>query len=229
MSVGAWIGIVVLLMIAAGIIAVCMSNMTLRLVMSHISQNDQLTVDIHALYGLLRRRYTIPMIKFKGFMKGFVMHAEKVNRNQGVVLEQTDEMITIDKVKEYYSNFKNLIEHFVGFNEWVSRTLQRIKFTKLNWTTYIGFGDAAETAIATGLAWSLKTSLLGYIAQYIRLKVVPSLAVHPSYNQPQLSTEIVGEAKIRMGYVIVGACMFLVRIVRAKGGFRTWQRALFKV
>lgn len=218
-----------MLIFAVAIIAVCMSDMTLRLVTSHVGQNDQVTIDIHALFGLLRRRYTVPMIKFKGLMKGLMLHAEKVNRNQGVVLNQASEMITIDKVQEYYRNVQNLIAHFVDFNEWMSKTLHRIKFTKLNWTTYIGFGDAAETAIATGLVWSLKTSLLGYIARFIRLKTVPSLAVHPSYNQPQLTTEIVGEAKIRMGYVFVAGFMFLVRILRAKGGFRTWQKVLFKV
>ncbi|UUZ94372.1 hypothetical protein LJK87_07325 [Paenibacillus sp. P25] len=107
----------------------------------------------------LKFRYTIPILKFKTWLKGIELKSEKVNKNEADLLQDQKQNITVDKIRQAFENAKLLIAHCFGFNSWLEGTLSKIRCTSVVWKTSIGIGDAPETAFVVGLLWSLKSSL----------------------------------------------------------------------
>nr|WP_253298263.1 DUF2953 domain-containing protein [Paenibacillus sp. MSJ-34] len=98
----------------------------------------------------------------------------------------------------------------------------------MNWSTDIGIGSAADTAIATGVVWAVKSVAAGWAAATFRFMQNPQLAVYPQFHTPQFATELDCIAKIRFGQAIVAGLALIVRVLKVKGGLRTWQNILFK-
>ncbi|MDI5788558.1 DUF2953 domain-containing protein [Bacillus licheniformis] len=51
----------------------------------------------------------------------------------------------------------------------IRRFMKRIHVTKLEWTSVLGFPDAALTGIVTGGAWSLKAGTVALLHQLFAL------------------------------------------------------------
>jgi hypothetical protein len=136
--------------------------------------------------------------------------------------------ITKEKIARFYRSSKLLMENIVGFPVWVKDSLSRVRCTQLRWETRVGIGDAPETAMTTGLLWGVKSSLLGFLFSSMQIETKPKVLVEPQYNQMQFSTEFACIVKIRVGHAMVAGLLLLFRILRVKGGLRTWQSILFK-
>lgn len=198
-----------------------------RFLFSKDDDNERLLVDFKTLFGLLRYRYEIPVIKFR-WLEGVTTQTEQVDRNEAKKLKEQNSMITRKTVMHFYKKTKLLEANVAGFSKWLTDSLSHVHCTKVRWVTNIGIGDAAETAVITGMAWAIKTSFLGFIFKFIDLNTMPQLAVNPQYNRPQFSTELLCILKFRLGYAIIAGLLLIVRIMKVKGGVKTWQNTLFK-
>jgi hypothetical protein len=112
--------------------------------------------------------------------------------------------------------------------EWLKHTLSRMECTQLNWITRVGMGDATHTAIATGVIWGLKTSSLGFIMHLVQVKTKPLVQVVPQYIQEHFSTDFNGAAGIRSTYIVWAGIELAWRVIKIKGGLRTWYRVMSK-
>lgn len=121
-----------------------------------------------------------------------------------------------------------MLAHTAELVEWTKSVLSRTVCTELSWVTRIGLGDAADTAVTTGVVWGIKTSILGYLLRFVRLEARPSLNVQPQFNRTMFSTEAVCKFKLKALYAVYAGFRLLVRILRAKGGLRTWRKIWFK-
>ncbi|GIP32340.1 DUF2953 domain-containing protein [Paenibacillus sp. J2TS4] len=220
------------LFLAAALIVVAVivfsSHLTFKLYVSRVRENDKIYIQLNALFGMIRLKYEVSALMFKSLEKGLKMKTSQINENKATKMNDTEDLINLDKIKQYYHNFKVFLSQISNYWEWMKGTLSRVKIKRLEWSTHVGAGDAPETAVLTGVVWSLKASLLGYLQQYVRLQSEPKINVQPQYNRTLFTTEVVCIAKIRLGYAIVAGLMLLIRMMKVKGGIKTWQTILSK-
>ncbi|TBL79794.1 DUF2953 domain-containing protein [Paenibacillus thalictri] len=218
-----WIWIVLGVVVIVCLIAA--SPITIQFYFSRMKDNDKAWIDVKWLYGLVKLHYKIPLLRFEGLLKGLEMRAQK----KGVGAAETkDENITPHKIEQMIENIKLLLKSTERMNDWWKETLAHLKCGKLRWETRVGIGDAAGTAVTAGMLWGVKSSLLGYLFQFIQLNAKPQIAVSPQFNAMHFSTEILCQTSLRTGYAMYAGVVLLLRIVKVKGGIRTWRRILFK-
>lgn len=215
---------------AAGLLFVLLlllgSRVNIRLAFTHQDKNDEISVEVRALLGLVRFRYEVPTLRFKGLRAGLEVKSEQVNAGAGRLIADRKETINADKIKQKFEDVRILLTHCFDFNEWLSRMLRHVHCTKLNWKTSVGIGDAPETAFLVGTLWGVKSSLLGFVCRYIRLETQPQLQVMPVFNQMMFLTEGNCTIRIRIWHLLSGGVQLLMRIRKTEGGLQAWRRVL---
>lgn len=91
------------------------------------------------------------------------------------------------------------------------------------WDMELGLGEAPQTAIASGIAWSLLSVVTGAATHYTTFDVVPSIQVIPRYNDLTFLTRLVCISRLRVVHSIGAVYMMISRILRAKGGVKPWR------
>ncbi|MEB3102774.1 DUF2953 domain-containing protein [Ferviditalea candida] len=222
--------IVSLGLLAVLIVLIWMSRITIKLFFSREQDNDRLYADFRGLFGLARFRFEVPAIRFKNLQKGVRLqnesawHAGKETMSE----EKGKQRINREKIIRYYREFKMLADHVFDLHGWIKDVLVKVKCTSLRWQTFIGLEDAADTAVTAGLIWGLKASILGFASKYFCMKETPEFAVIPQFTQFRFSTELQCIFEFRLGVAIQAGLILLVRIMKVKGGLKTWQNILFK-
>lgn len=209
------------------IIVLLSSSIHMRLHFSRQEENDSLIVYLTAIFGLVRLKFQVPIVQFRGILDGLYVKSEVAGKN-AQMLKQSMQNITLEKVITNFQKTKTLYSNFHHFPEWMKETLSRVTCTDFRWTTHLGVGDAANTAVTTGIAWGIKTSFLRYLIRFVGFAKRPDVSVVPQYNRTQFSTEVLCILKIRLGYAILAGLHFIVRIMKVKGGIKIWQNILFK-
>jgi hypothetical protein len=218
----------VLLVICLIVLVILLSYIRSDVHFSRVSDNDQLSIVVKALFGLIRYRFDVPIIQFQNWSKGVMVKAETVNTKSSKLIAEKKHHIDKDRVVNLYERFKVILEHTVKLFDWVKETLCRVECTKLVWTTRVGVGDAPETAITTGMVWAIKSSMLGFIMKYVQVHTKPLISVFPEYNRTQFSTELKAATRIRVVFVIWAGIRLLMQIIKVKGGIKAWYQAIFK-
>lgn len=217
-----------LLVLAVLVLAAWVSNVRVQIYYSRVEDNDRFYVYIRGLYGLVRYKLEVPIIKFRSLSKGIAFKAEQVNEMQDNLIGESMGNIDREKILRYYDKFKRVLQATFDMKQWAKDTMAHMCCTDLKWVTKVGVGDAPETAITTGLVWTVKSSILAYMFQFMHRDVRPELRVIPMYNQTFFSTEISCIAQIRLGQAIFAGLHLLVRIMKVKGGIKAWQNILSK-
>ncbi|WP_019536711.1 DUF2953 domain-containing protein [Paenibacillus ginsengihumi] len=216
---------------AAGIVIVLIglllaSDVRLRLDARRLHNNDHYEVELRALYGLIRRKYGVPMISAASF--GLELKTEQINRRSEQLMRENKRKVTLEQIQTAIERFRHLLQHTPDFYQWLRDTLRHVHCMRMEWKTGIGAGHAPETAFAAGMIWGLKTSLLSYIFRFIRLDAQPKLQVMPCFNELRLTTEAEAHFRIRIIYLFQSMFILLFRVLKVKGGLKAWQNVLVK-
>jgi hypothetical protein len=222
-----WMSMVAIVILIV-IVIVLLSFVRGEFYFSRVKDNDTLSVEMKALFGLVRYRYVIPIIQFKNFAEGIIVKTETVTKSSSELKDAQKDHITKEKVIDFYKKAKMALVNTLNLYDWLKQTLARIECTELMWITRVGVGDAPETAITTGAIWGIKSSLIGFGVRFVKLKVKPRIDVIPQYNQPQFSTEVHFRGRIRVWFIMFAGVRLLARIAKVKGGIRSWYQILFK-
>ncbi|WP_409346558.1 DUF2953 domain-containing protein [Paenibacillus sp. MBLB4367] len=213
--------------VAVALLAVLLaSRIRLKLYFSRVGADDHLFVEARALFGIVRFKYEVPIIRFLGIFEGIEIRSETVDRKKNVLMDGVGDNVSPDRFLDLYRKANVLLERIVGFADWVKGTLARVHCTQLQWATYIGIGDAAQTAVLTGAIWGLKTSLLGILFRFVKLDAKPELLVQPQYNRMQFATKVRFMFQMRLGVVLLAGMRLLVRYIR---GNRAYKRRKTKL
>jgi hypothetical protein len=199
-----------------------------RVQLLRVKDNDTLSMEMRALFGLIRYRYVIPIIQFKGFTKGILIKSETITKSSSKLKDESKDHITKEKILDVYKQAKEALVHTLNLNDWMKQTLARVECTDLKWITRVGVGDAPETAITTGAIWGIKSSLLGFSIRYVKLTVKPQIDVIPQYNEKQFATDFRFAGRIRVWFVVVAGIRLISRAAKVKGGIRTWIQIVLK-
>lgn len=213
-------------MIGALIVLLALSRVRIRITLTHQGKNDEILLNLRTLFGLVNISYNIPTLRFKNWAEGLELQTEKVNVRADSLMKDQKKQINPEKIKKAYENVQILLQHCFHFHEWLFGTVRRIHCTQLNWKTSVGIGDAPETAFLVGTIWGIKSSILGFLFQFIQLDTQPQLQVMPAFNQKLFAIEGVCTLQIRLVYVVSAGIRLLLRILKVKGGLKAWRNVL---
>ncbi|MEB3129078.1 DUF2953 domain-containing protein [Bacillus paralicheniformis] len=199
--------------------ALMMMKIRIAIEYLHTDDDDRLTFKVRTGFGLLRFKKEIPVIK--------------INQQDMTVdvKEQTNTALKNDKkrrkvgYREVFDNtkqIKKLVEQVINLQPLIRRFMKRIHITKLEWTSVLGFPDAALTGIVTGGAWSLKAGTMALLHQIFCIDSQPEYEVIPVFNSRSSKTHLTCIFHFRVGHAITAA----FRIVMNWNGK---MRGLFKL
>lgn len=219
-----WLGVIlILLLVFIAVVIILLSPIKFHLVVRKVNQNETVQLEVTLLYGLARLRYEIPYVIFKNMKDGFKVEQQSASNLLQGRTASSEQDINKDKVRFWTDQFYDLLQATKGLKKWMANTLKHISFNRLDWSTNVALSDAAYTATLSGALWGLKTTLIGWLSCYIRLKQRPRLFVVPVFGKPPLfatEMEIIGE--IRCSRALYAGFVLMVRILKIKGGIKKW-------
>jgi hypothetical protein len=227
MQIMIWLGVVLFLLVV--MLWISLSHVHIQLYFSRAKDNDHSFIDVKVLGGLFSYRLDIPFVEYHDVFSGFLVKARSIMSLPKDQLEQKQKhQFTPERISDIYHWAKRLLAHVKGFTNWLRHMLTHVKCNELRWVTRIGVGDAPETALVVGLLWAVKSTMFGYIFQYVILETKPRISIQPQYNHTEFSTEFSCHAKVRIGFLFFSLLLLLWRIVKSKNGLKTWLGVLFR-
>lgn len=225
-----WLGVIlILLLVCIAVVLILLSPINFHLAARKLNHNETVKLEIVTLYGLIRLRYMIPYIIFKNLKDGFRVEQQHVNNLAQDQADNSEKDINKDKLRHWADQFYDLLGATRGLKKWMASTLKHISFHKLDWSTNVGLQDAAHTATLTGALWGLKTTLIGWLSCYIRLRQRPRLFVVPVFDKPpQFVTEIEMSGEIRLARALYAGFVLIARVLKVQGGFKKWLSIALK-
>jgi hypothetical protein len=221
-----WLGIITLLAIV--VILMMLSHLHLQFYFSRVKENDHFFVKAKIFGGIISYSLEVPYVQYQGICDGILVKLGIMGARQEHLHQKQKQQVTPERISDMYHWAKRLLTHVVEFTSWLRHTLTHVKCTELRWETRLGIGDAAETAMAVGALWAVKSSLFGYVFQYVHLNAKPKVSIQPQYkNEAEFSMEISCHTKIRIGSLLFSSLQLLWRIIKSKDGLKTWQSVIF--
>ncbi|MBM7692896.1 hypothetical protein JOC77_002327 [Peribacillus deserti] len=160
----------------------------------HITYNQyqapgQIHLTFRAWFGLLR--YT-KKVSFSGSKETKEDNLEKKKMRPAKEKRQS----FIDAMRGGFSRKSGMIHALKKF-------LIKINIQELNWHSQIGTGNAAETAVLTGAAYGIKSTIIGVISQYLTFSKIPSYSVNSIYQGVTSKTRMNCIIEFRIGNAIL--------------------------
>lgn len=223
-----WIGsILLLLLIIIGIIL--MSKITFHLKVVKKNRDDSIIMNVKLLYGLISLHYEVPAIVIKSWQEGVWIEKNQSDNLLKGHASNGEQVINQEKVHKWKDEFREILSATQELKRWVKSTLNHVSVKQFDWSTDISLSDAAYTAMLTGMLWSLKSVLVGWLSYQISFIQRPKLLIVPVFGSPPLFiTELTCVAEIRCSHAIYAAFSLLARAAKVKGGMRKWRSILFK-
>jgi hypothetical protein len=181
------------------VVIVFFTKVKIYILFGRQGEEDQGEVVITVLGGLIKRRLKIPTIDFKNLDKGIEVKAET---DSATSEKKNRSFINKDFIEHFYEKYEELLHRISHLQEMVRWFFARITCEHWKWETMIGTGDAAEAGVLTGVVWSVKSNVLGFLSHYIRWVTVPKLDVVPNFGQAVFQTTYEGIFHFRLGNLI---------------------------
>ncbi len=199
-----WLMVIISLLIVLFVL-VAVTKVTVKTTYRHQQDNDLLEVKVF-LWGLKVYSFSAPLIKIdKDSASIIVKEKQKIGMKN---IKKTD-AITVQTMVDSFQHFKEFLRHVIGFHKIVKRFFQKVSIYDLKWHTDIGVGDAAYSAQLTGVLWTIKGSIMGLIGNYMKLKQMPKLSVHPHFQEVFSYTYFSCMISFRIGHAIIAGLMLI--------------------
>lgn len=224
-----WLGIIVLILLV-GIILILLSTIQIDVFFKKHNKNEMAIIRTKLLYGLIKMEFDLPEIKVEDLQNGLKMKLISYsNLKQMPESDNEDVQVDENKVMKWIDDLRVILKNTHEIRQWLINTMRKVNVTKLEWTTGISLGDAAYTATFTGVLWAIKTTVTGFGSNFVCLKTLPKLQIDPVYTaEPLFSTELSCILRLSFGYAMYAGLMLIVRVLKVKGGIKSWKSILFK-
>lgn len=191
--------IMVLLILLLLFIILIFSSVKLSLLFTHKGDNDYLRLKV-SVWKVISYTFEVPEIKLNVAEKKIELKEE--TKGAGNVKKKRSK-ITVSSIKQGYRSFHRLVLHVKDFYQTIKRFLKKVNVSEVSWHTQIGLGDAASTAMASGLLWAVKGNGLGVLSHFVNLKGVPKIQVIPVYQGTLTQTRLACMISFKIGHAIV--------------------------
>ncbi|MFB4322175.1 DUF2953 domain-containing protein [Priestia sp. BR_2] len=215
------VGLVVLLIVL--LIVVLSSKVTIKLDVVLRKNEYKVLAEMKMLFGWIIRRYEVPFHLANGGIEF------KPENREGQGKPDSDETKAPSSRTIRFKDYGRALLSTKGFKKWVKQTMAAVHLMDVRWSTRIALEHAADTAVATGLLHAVKHTIMGWMSYRLIMDELPEIQVVPVFNgPPQISTELCCIAKISCGKAMYAGLVLIVRVLKVKGGVRSWQNTLFK-
>jgi hypothetical protein len=214
--------LVFILVIALILLLLLTTKLTISINYYHHNDNDDLQIEFRIWFGLIRYKKKIPFVKIDENSPSIIIKSKSAMGNDDNV-ENTEydvKQFTKNDFLENYRRMNFLLKKVVHLHTIIKKFLQKISINKFEWQTMIGVGDAAHTAIVTGVLWSIKGNMTGLLSQYFKLKVMPVISITPHFQANVIQTRVSCIFQFRIGYAILAG---LKMIKFWKGSIKTFN------
>ncbi|SFJ75324.1 DUF2953 domain-containing protein [Thermoflavimicrobium dichotomicum] len=190
-----WVGMI----LVALLIILPFTSVRIELLFKWENENDRGEVKIRALFGLVRLRFTLPQLDWAGIDRGLkVSLAEETNDTS-----PKKEIIGKKTIQRGKEMVRELLDQIDGLKEILRWFFSKVTCEKWVWITSVGTGDAAEAGFLTGIVWTLKSMLIGWISPYIRWQKAPELHVEPLFYREAVGMTFHSIIRFRLGHAIL--------------------------
>lgn len=165
------------------------SPVTLRGVYRRVGHDDEAEVHFRMLFGAVSYTFQLPKVQ----------HRQTLNAKVA---------------NDWLAQIRKRIVITDGWWTWLSQLLSKTTVTEWKWRSEVGTRDAMWTALATGMVWAIKTTVIGILSQFVRLPEIPLMSVKPVYGADWVATELYFAAEMKFGTF---AWRWLVLVYRVRG------------
>jgi hypothetical protein len=218
----------VMLILFGLVLLVGLSYLRIHLLFSRVKDNDLFSVQFKLLGGLLKFCIVVPYDQYRGVCSGILIKLGAMGKRQENHAPKPKQQFTPERLSDWFQWAKRALSHVDEVTDGLRDLFTHVKCTEFRWDTRLGVGDAPETAVATGMLWALKSSIIGFVFHYVVLDTKPKVTIQPEYNDMAFSTKLSCHAKIRLGHIFLSVIRFAVRILTSKGSLKSWQKILTK-
>lgn len=137
--------------------------------------------------------------------------------NKNLPLNNIDESPIVKDMETIFDHSKidSILKTIRNGLEAVQSILHNTRLHQLNWLTNIGTGEASSTGVVSGVLWSIKGTVIGYLVEKFILMCDPNIQVQPKFQQEFFETNLNCMVSIRIGKAIQGIIK-LTRIYKTK-------------
>ena len=189
------------------ILIIFLSFLSLRLELNYLHKrnNDNFSIKVSILRGLLKYKLDIPKININ-FPKPVLkveaeLEGEKsvpdldIQKKYSLGSLYRQFMLWYPEIKEYFCVGKYLLKKMVP--------------NRIKWHTELGLSDAAITGISVGILWAIKSALLSNTYSFFALAPrLPEIKIIPRFNEKTLLMNINCIFEVKIGYIIITALKF---------------------
>lgn len=193
-------------------------NITIDLI--HDGDNDHFTIKFRALFGIVRYTINIPLVKVDIEEKEIVMKEKASIGTEGNNEKKDRARITPQDILDRLHDVKELANHVIHLHKIIHKFLQNVYIEKFHWHTCIGTGDAADTGMISGVAWTIKGIVLQWISRYMKWKEKPVLSITPDFYHAVSKTSLTCMIHFRLGYAMLAGLRFVKYWVGGKARLR---------
>lgn len=205
--------------IAMLVLLIAITKVRVAVTYVRLGANDHLVLDVSVWFGLIRRKYDIPVMKWMTTDSGptFAMNVRKSGEpehNGHVFIDEK----AIRRWMRVAKEWRKKVHDLYPILRWI---LRRFRLERVEWHTALGIGDAAATGTLTGLVWGVKSVILSTVSHYVTLRAIPRMSVQPVWNGNIVRTRFRCILTFRIGYAIVAGVRILLKL--RKGRERKWE------
>jgi len=215
-----WV-LIVLAIILLILLVVIISKLKVYIDYYHGQDNDHLEIRFKALFGLVRYKMTIPIIKVDENSPTIVVKdkIEKGKKDKNV--KQGKRQVAGEDLLKSFNDTKQIVNHVLGLHKIVKKFLRKVQVKELEWHSVVGVGDAAITGVLTGSIWAVKGSLLGIVSRYMVIKKMPIVTITPNFQFAVSQTAIKCMIQFRIGHAMLAGIKLLKFWKGGKPRFKT--------
>ncbi|QUH20730.1 DUF2953 domain-containing protein [Alkaliphilus sp. B6464] len=202
----------ILIIIGIFLFIILYSNLKIAINFTRYHEDDVITMDFTALYGIFKYTTKIPFIDLvKGHNEIPALEVKtevELGKNERHIGDNKS-IVNIHEIENIIKKYKRL---YIRYKTLITHIREKLIISNISWVTEFGTGDAAETAIITGVIWTIKPGLISLVCnRYNSLDIFVNVV--PNYNIKTFETSIDCIFRIKLGHIInAGLKTLLVKI-----------------
>ncbi|MFB5191209.1 DUF2953 domain-containing protein [Alicyclobacillus fastidiosus] len=198
-----WLLIILAVLICLAILLLL--PVEIRVHYEHVQEDDQGMIELRYLGGLVRIKRELTKVQV-----GVTDNGPAVGVKTESKADASHGIFSAADLTQVFRELGPLLDFMRISSRIIRRSARHVHVRFIQLEANVGFPDAVVTGTSVGVLYMLLESIFGYLGQFCRLQQVPSIAIHPVFNQFVLQVRTQSIMSIRLGYAISAGIRLLL-------------------
>lgn len=203
------------LFLVAAIAAACFTTVTLELYARRQKENDDASIKVTMLVGLISFTFRLPKMMLNANGIGFDLEAPDGHEEQA----ELDVKHAITR----YQLWADATMIIKDFKAWFLKLLRKVELSDWHWHSRAGTGEAMSAAISCGMLWSVKGLLFGTLSKYVKVMDLPNVSIEPVFQEKWFSTEWSCKLRLKLGSLLLASVYLIFHVAALRRGIVLWK------